>query len=196
MCRPAARATPPRKEILVPGTRTTVALALAMFTLTLAAAVGASPSSARDRSPGRAPKLQRQLDGVVAAGVPGAVLLVRDGDRTIRLTSGHGDLRPKTPMRAGDRFRVGSITKTFVATVVLELVAEQKLTLEDTVERWLPGVVPNGEGITVRQLLNHTSGLFAFGGARDFVKQAFRDPLHVWSPREIVAIATAHPPTL
>src|SRR4051812_44427883 len=169
MCRPAARPTPPRKEILVPGTRTTVALALAMFTLTLAAAVGASPSSARDRSPERAPKLQRRLDGVVAAGVPGAVLLVRDGDQTIRLTSGHGALRPKTPMRAGDRFRVGSITKTFVAAVVLQLVAERRVTLEDTVEHWLPGLVPDGERITVRELLGHTSGLFAFGGDRDFV---------------------------
>ncbi|HMC70888.1 MAG TPA: serine hydrolase domain-containing protein, partial [Mycobacteriales bacterium] len=85
--------------------------------------------------------LQRSLDQLVAAGVPGAVLLVRKGDRTIRLTSGYGNLNPKTPMRAGDRFRVGSITKTFVATVALQLVGERKLALEDNVERWLPGVV-------------------------------------------------------
>jgi D-alanyl-D-alanine carboxypeptidase len=122
------------------------------------------------------------------------VLLARDGDRTIRLTSGNGNLKPRAPMRAGDRFRVGSVTKTFVATVVLQLAGEGRLTLEDTVEHWLPGVVPNGERITVRQLLNHTSGLFAFGGDRDFVTQAVRDPLRAWTPLEIVAIATAHPP--
>ena len=97
-------------------------------------------------------------------------------------------------MRAGDRFRVGSVTKTFVATVVLQLVGEGRLGLEDSVERWLPGVVPNGAGITVRQLLNHTSGLFAYGGDSDFVMEATRNPLRVWTPREIVAIATAHPP--
>jgi D-alanyl-D-alanine carboxypeptidase len=131
----------------------------------------------------------------VAAGAPGAVLLVRDRDRTVRLTSGSGNVRPRTRMRASDRFRVGSITKTLVATVVLQLVAEQRLTLEDSVARWLPGVVPDGERITVRQLLNHTSGLFAFGGDREFVTRASRDPLRVWTPREIVAIATAHPPT-
>ncbi|MFY9578120.1 MAG: serine hydrolase domain-containing protein [Gaiellaceae bacterium] len=142
----------------------------------------------------REAQLQRALDQVVATGVPGAVLLVRDGERTTRLTSGYGSLRPRTRMRAGDRFRVGSITKTFVATVALQLVGEQKLGLEDTVERWLPGVVPNGTHITVRQLLNHTSGLFDYGGDRRFVADAFRHPLKNWTPRRIVAIATAHKP--
>jgi D-alanyl-D-alanine carboxypeptidase len=176
-------------------TRTTLTLGVALATFALAGVVGASASPARERSAGRDPKLQRRLDAVVAAGAPGAMLLVRDGDRTIRLTSGNGNLRPTTPMRADDRFRVGSITKTFVATIALQLVAEQKLTLEDTVARWLPRVVPGGERITVRQLLDHTSGLFAVGGDRDFVTQASRHPLRVWTPREIVAIATAHPPT-
>jgi Beta-lactamase len=56
-------------------------------------------------------------------------------------------------MRARDRFRVGSITKPFVATVVLQLAGEHKLTLADTVERWLPARLPDGERISVRQLL-------------------------------------------
>ncbi len=177
-------------------TRTHRQIALALALVVLAAAAPAAPASmASDRSAGRETKLQRGLDRVVTAGVPGAVLLVRAGRRTTRYTSGHGDLTPTTPMRPRDRFRVGSITKPFIATVVLQLVAEQKLTLEDTVERWLPGLVPDGERISVRQLLNHTSGLFAFGADRDFVTQAFQDPLRAWTPREIVAIATAHPPT-
>jgi D-alanyl-D-alanine carboxypeptidase len=170
-------------------------IALSLVLLALGAAgPAASASAARDRSAGRDARLRRALDQVVAAGVPGAVLLVREGGRTIRLTGGWGNLKPRAPMRTGDRFRVGSVTKTFVATVVLQLAGEGRLALEDTVERWLPGVVPNGDRITVRQLLNHTSGLFAFGGDRDFVTQAVRDPLRVWTPREIVAIATAHPP--
>lgn len=140
----------------------------------------------------REAQLQRALDQVVAAGVPGAVLLVREGDRTTRLTSGLDDLKPQRPMRAGDRFRVGSITKSFVSTVALQLVGERKLALEDTVERWLHGVVPNGKRITVRQLLNHTSGLFDYSGDRTFVARAFLHPLTDWTPRRIVAIATAH----
>src|SRR4051794_35192232 len=123
-------------------TRTHRQLALALALVALAAAAPAAPASAaRDRSAGRETKLQRGLDRVVAAGVPGAVLLVREGRRTTRYTSGHGRLKPTTPMRARDRFRVGSITKPFVATVVLQLVGEHKLTLADTVERWLPGLV-------------------------------------------------------
>jgi D-alanyl-D-alanine carboxypeptidase len=138
--------------------------------------------------------LQRALDELVAAGAPGAVALVREGDRTIRLTSGYGNLKTKTPMRATDRFRIGSITKTFVATVVLQLVGDRKLRLTDSVERWLPGLVPNGRAITVRQLLNHTSGLFSYDEDREFLAAADRDLLRKWTPRELVAIATAHEP--
>jgi D-alanyl-D-alanine carboxypeptidase len=163
--------------------------------LVLAAAVGATAAgSAPERAPVREQALQRALDEVVAAGVPGAVLLVREGNRTVRLASGHGNLEPRTKMRPGDRFRTGSITKTFVATVVLQLVGEGKLRLTDSVERWLPGVVPNGRRITVRQLLNHSSGLFDYGGDRKWLSAAYRDPMRRWTPREIVAVATAHKP--
>jgi D-alanyl-D-alanine carboxypeptidase len=171
-----------RKHVLI------ALLALvAAFTATVA---GAALEPAEAREPG----LQRALDNLVAAGVPGAVLLVREGGRTIRLTSGYGNLKPRTPVRATDRFRVGSITKAFVATVVLQLVGEKKLSLTDTVERWLPGVIPNGERITMRHLLNHTSGLFDYGGDRKWLEAAYRDPLRRWTPREIVAVATAHMP--
>jgi D-alanyl-D-alanine carboxypeptidase len=57
-------------------------------------------------------------------------------------------------MRPNNRFTVGSVTKTFVATVVLQLVGERKMALDDSVEQHLPGLVPNGAGITVRQLLS------------------------------------------
>jgi D-alanyl-D-alanine carboxypeptidase len=162
--------------------------------LALVVPAATSAAAARRLAGAQRPDLQRALDRVVAAGAPGAVLLVRDGNRTIRLTSGYGNLQPKTPMRAGDRFRVGSVTKTFVATIVLQLIGERRLALENTVERWLPGVVPNGKRITLRQLLNHTSGLFDYGGDQTFLAAAFRDPMRAWTPREIVAIATAHKP--
>jgi D-alanyl-D-alanine carboxypeptidase len=163
--------------------------------LALGVAVGATAAAAApQRAPAREPELQRALDRLVAAGVPGAVALVRDGNRTIRLASGYGNLKAKTPMLTGDRFRVGSVTKTFVATVVLQLVGEGKLRLTDTVERWLPGVVPNGRRITVRLLLNHMSGLFDYGGDRKWLAAAYRDPMRDWTPRQIVAVATAHRP--
>src|SRR4051812_815771 len=98
----------------------------------------------------------------MAASSPGAIVLVRDGSQTIRLAGGYAQLATKTPMNVDDRFRIGSATKTFVATVALQLVGEGKLSLADSVEHSLPGLVPNGRNITVRELLNHTSGLGEF----------------------------------
>jgi D-alanyl-D-alanine carboxypeptidase len=170
-------------------TRAKIAPLLALAVLVAAATV--VPASAATVPEA---KLQLALDQLVAAGAPGAIALVREGDRTIRLTSGYGNLKTKTPIRATDRFRIGSITKTFVATVVLQLVGEGRLRLTDSVERWLPGLVPNGRAITVRQLLNHTSGLFSYDEDREFLAEAERDLLRKWTPRELVAIATAHEP--
>jgi D-alanyl-D-alanine carboxypeptidase len=97
-------------------------------------------------------------------------------------------------MRPSDRFRVGSVTKAFVATVVLQLAGERKLSLADSVERWLPGVVPDGSRITLRQLLNHTSGLFDYVEEPGFVERQRATPTKAWTPAQLVAIATAHDP--
>lgn len=97
-------------------------------------------------------------------------------------------------MRAADRFRIGSLTKTFVATVVLQLVGEGRLSLDDSVERWLPGLVPNGDRITIRELLNHTSGLFDFTDDKAWVSTVIANPARDWPPRDLVAVAMAHPP--
>jgi len=142
-----------------------------------------------------APKLGRALDRLVAAGVPGAVVLVRDGRRTIRLTRGFADPAHKVRMTVADRFRVGSITKTFVSTVVLQLAGEGRLALDDTLERWLPGLVPNGQAITIAQLLNHTSGLFDYTLDPAVLRPYLRGDLRFdWPPRQLVARAITHPP--
>jgi D-alanyl-D-alanine carboxypeptidase len=139
--------------------------------------------------------LQRALDHVVATGPPGAVLLVRDGHRSLRLTSGYFDRRNRTPMRAADRFRVASITKSLVATVVMQLVAEGRLGLDDSVERWLPAAVPGGEQITIRQLLEHTSGLYDyFEDPRLMAPYERGEFAHRYTPRELLALGTSHPP--
>jgi D-alanyl-D-alanine carboxypeptidase len=95
-------------------------------------------------------------------------------------------------MRAIDRFRVGSVTKTFVATVVLQLVAEAKLGLDDPVDRLLPGLLPQGGSITIRELLDHTSGLFDYTEDAAWTGQVIAQPDRRWSPRELVAVAASH----
>ena len=69
-----------------------------------------------------AAKLRHDIRGLVAAGVPGAVVVVRDGRKAVRVAGGSARLKPRQPMRVDDRFRIGSVTKTYVATVVLQLV--------------------------------------------------------------------------
>jgi D-alanyl-D-alanine carboxypeptidase len=141
--------------------------------------------------------LQKQLDDVVAASAVGALAEVRDEHRVWRGTSGVAELGTTQPVAARSRFRIGSITKTFVATVVLQLVAEKRLRLDDTVEKWLPGVVPNGDHITVRQLLNHTSGLYDFKNTLtvppnpEFLDYRWR----TWTAAEQIQRAVANPPT-
>src|SRR3954465_3910271 len=116
--------------------------------------------------------------------------------RTIRRAGGSAARRTKSPMRPSDRFRVGSITKTFVATVVLQLAGEGRLSLDDTVEHWLPGEVPGGAAITVRQLLTMTSGLYDYidGGDDTVLRRELADPGVRWAPADLVAIAAAHAP--
>jgi D-alanyl-D-alanine carboxypeptidase len=166
---------------------------ISMLTLaaTAVTAVTASAASTPYR-PDRA-ELQRALDAVVRSGAPGAIVLVRDDRHAVRLASGFGDLATRRPLRPGDRVRVGSVTKTFVATVVLQLAAEGRLGLDDPIERWLPGLIPGGAVITIRQLLNHTSGLPDYADDA-FVRGLFDDPRRIWAPRELISRATTHPP--
>ena len=138
-------------------------------------------------------KLRAALDALQAAGSPGVIVLVRDGSQTIRLADGYAQLATKTRMTANTRFRIGSVTKTFVATVALQLVGEGKLSLDDTVEDWLPGLVPNGRNITVRELLNHTSGLAEFTSPALEAK-IVRNPTKPWSPQQLIALSTAQMP--
>jgi D-alanyl-D-alanine carboxypeptidase len=161
-------------------------------TILAVSAVPAMASAGPDR-----PGLQGQLDGVVAASAVGALAEVRDGREVWRGTSGVAVLGTTRAVPADGRFRIGSITKTFVATVVLQLAAEGRLRLDDSVEKWLPGVVPNGQNITLRQLLNHTSGLYdyvktlAFPPSPEFFAGRWR----TWTATEQIQQALVHPPT-
>ncbi|MFF4750034.1 serine hydrolase domain-containing protein [Streptomyces sp. NPDC002514] len=147
---------------------------------------------------------RRAMAAAVADGVPGVTAGARDVQGAWSATAGVGDTRTGAPRSAADRYRVGSITKTFVSTVLLQLEAEGRLSLADPVEKWLPGVVRghghDGRAITLRMLLNHTSGIYNYTADEDFgrayfVKDGFfqhRDD--TLAPSELVAIAMRHAP--
>jgi D-alanyl-D-alanine carboxypeptidase len=175
-----------------------------LFVLAICAALGlvAAGCAAEDEIQAEANKeekklLQPELDALVKAGVPGAVLVVDDPQADpITVVSGVADSKSGRPLRADDRFRIGSLTKPYVATVVLQLDEEGKLALEDSVEDWLPGLLPNGEEITVRQLLGHRSGLFEYGeDPRVLQPYLAGDYGYEWKPEELVRIATEHEAT-
>ena len=132
-----------------------------LLALALAAATGAGLLVASPwQRPGPAPPaVERALAAVLDAGAPGLVAQVQDGARSWTEAKGLASLDRRAPMRPADRFRIASLTKTYVAAVTLQLAAERRLGLDDPVARYLPGLLRDGSRITVRQLLNHTSGL-------------------------------------
>ncbi|RSM39960.1 serine hydrolase [Actinoplanes sp. ATCC 53533] len=132
---------------------------------------------------------------VVDAGAPGVIVRVDDGrGRATEIARQAPWTRADHTLAASDEFRMGSNTKTMVATVILQLVAEHRLRLTDPVSEWLPGLIPNGTAITVRMLLNHTSGLFNYTYDAAVLKAFTGQDTRVWTPRELIAAATRHDP--
>jgi len=167
----------------MPGAVRCAAAALVALTLV------ASPATAAS---GTTPAVAAR--GLVAAGAPGAIVVSRTPAGLRTAAAGAARLRPRQPMRVADRFRIASVTKSFVAAAVLQLVGEGRLGLEDTVGKRFPGLVPNGWSITIRELLNHSSGLFDYDEDAAWIKARFASPGRVWTPRELVRIATRHKP--
>ncbi|WP_218154123.1 serine hydrolase domain-containing protein [Nonomuraea pusilla] len=144
-------------------------------------------------------RLRRDAGAITALGVTGVQARVVTGDgRSLTATSGVADLTSRRPVPRNGYFRIASVTKTFVATVILRLAADGGLSLDDTVERWLPGVVSgngnDGRAITIRQLLQHTGGIHDdypdFTSARAFHRHRY----DAYTPEQIVARAMRHRP--
>jgi D-alanyl-D-alanine carboxypeptidase len=139
-------------------------------------------------------ELQRLLDDLVAAGAPGAAARVENEAGVLKAASGVADLRTGRPMRPELHFRAGSVTKSFLATLVLQLVADGRVELSDSLERCLPGILPYGDQVTVRHLLNHT------GGVPDDMAILYRTLYgsrqgrsRAWTPRELVSLMDDQP---
>jgi D-alanyl-D-alanine carboxypeptidase len=160
-------------------------------------AAGAGTASRAEASSGGLDRagLQTALDQIVATGATAALARVDSPAGSWRGAAGVVELgRPARPAATG-QFRVGSITKTFVSTVVLQLVGEGRLRLDDTLERWLPGAIPNGARITIRNLLQHTSGVFDYTDILfATIEDVLRARYHTFRPQDLVAIAAGQPP--
>ncbi|MEV6138034.1 serine hydrolase domain-containing protein [Nocardia sp. NPDC051990] len=150
-------------------------------------------------------KLQQLLDRIVVdVGIPGIIAEVRDEDGSTWFgTAGVADLETGKPRCREEHFRIGSATKSFTSVITLQLAAEGRLSLDDSVDTWLPGMVQghgnDGRVITVRQLLAHTSGLYLYSMDPDMrateTGPAFLEHRYDrYRPEDLVTIAVSRPP--
>jgi D-alanyl-D-alanine carboxypeptidase len=175
------------------GVLTAVAL-IASAAPAVAAPAVAAPLQHRDDT-GR---LLQQLQAMRGAGMPGVFAQVRDGSRTWNLAAGDADINTGRPVRPQFRHRIGSVTKTFVATTILQLVGEHRVDLDAPIADYLPDVVPGelGGQVTVRMLLNHTSGIADYAPVLFADLEAVEDlQFRTFTPQELIGIGLSQPPT-
>lgn len=190
-------ATPPTTPYRV-GMRKRHLLALALATVALAAAGGTAVATAEPAGPDE-DLLTQKLEALAEATDTAVVAEVRTGDQVWSQARGTRVDGGDEPAEPTDEVRIGSLTKSMISTVVLQLTQEGKLKLDDSVHDLAPGLLPYEETITVRQLLNHTSGVPDYfldiypslgeGSATDVETNR----LNEYPPEQIIDTATKRP---
>ena len=175
--------------------------ARAAFTLVIICGIGCSdpaamqaPAPVDNFDPVLGAKLQGVLDMVnadlscwgmtAAAWVPGKGMW--------HGANGRDDIHANTPMPRDGMFRIGSITKTYVATVFLQLDTEGKVSLDDKLSRWVPDF-PRAAEVTMRQVMSHTSGIYNYSENLVLLNEAVSHPTKVWTPKELLSYAASQP---
>lgn len=151
---------------------------------------GCHSSSSSDSSSSSLPvgQLQAMLDASVSDnGAPGAILAVRVGNSFWVGAAGKSNLATGEQMTPDMQVRLASVTKSLTAIIVMKLVEENILSLQDTIEKWLPGKVNRGNEMTVEMLLCHRAGVYSLTELEDFWSEMLADPLKDWSSNDILA---------
>ncbi len=155
-------------------------------------------------SPGRQKVREAMESAVNDLGAPSVVVQVQDDNGTWFGSAGPADTVTGAKRVPGEQLHAGSISKAYTAATVLQLEAEGRLSIDDTVDKWLPGVMTgngyDGTKVTIRHLLSNTSGLFATGMAlevqrRTVIRSALAEHrFDVWQPEDVLALALSEPP--
>ncbi|QIB46072.1 serine hydrolase domain-containing protein [Streptomyces aureoverticillatus] len=200
---PSRRSGKARRRRVTLGIAAALTVAVAVPTAVTHAVAGESegdsPAPAEASATERHTQFQRDADAVRDTGAIGVQARVSGGRHAPdTVTSGTADIRTGRPVPDGGHFRIASNTKTFVAAVVLQLVGERKVALTDPVEKWLPGVVRgngnDGRKITLRQLLQHTSGIHDDYPGIESAKEYQEVRFHPFTPEQLVERAMRHRP--
>ncbi|AGB23672.1 penicillin-binding protein, beta-lactamase class C [Mycobacterium sp. JS623] len=141
--------------------------------------------------------IAKRLDAAVnqamtAAGVPGAIVGIWGPDGDYVRAFGVADKTTRAPMKADFYSRIGSVTKTFTVTAILQLADQGKLGLDDSIAEFIDGV-PLGDRITLRQLARMQSGLVNYTATPEFQKAMFADPRRPFTPHELIDFAFTQP---
>jgi D-alanyl-D-alanine carboxypeptidase len=169
-------------------------LAGVLAAVTALAVTGAASATAQAAARIDRGVVQAGLDKIAADGASGVQIRVTDGRDSFTARSGVAEVGGHRPVPTTGHFRIGSITKTFVSTVTLQLVGEGRIGLDAPVSTYLPGLLPDGDTITVRNLLQHTSGLYNYTDSLPLDPAGFPTiRFKHFEPRELVALATSHP---
>jgi D-alanyl-D-alanine carboxypeptidase len=177
------------------------------YLLVAAVIIGATTALIGCSTLQRAVEIQSDLDGLTRSGVVGSIATLDDGTTTAVMTSGVPNRTDGDSIGKNDRVRIGSVTKTFTASLVLQLVAEGKIDLDAPIEQYLPGLLHgsgidgrgidgsgiDGSAITVRQLLQHRSGLPEFAGEPGADEWIAANEDRTLTPSAAVAIALGKP---
>ncbi|NJO16201.1 MAG: beta-lactamase family protein [Thioploca sp.] len=146
-----------------------------------------------------AQELQDLMENTVKQNqVPGAIILVNYQGKVWRGVAGKSRIDDKSQVFL-NKFRVGSVTKMFVASIVLALIQDPKnnLTLDDTMEKWFQNEswysnMPNGDKITIRDLLRHQSGLYNYTESSEIIASMYETPMRIFTPQELLAVSFIH----
>ncbi|CAM5716553.1 D-alanyl-D-alanine carboxypeptidase OS=Streptomyces antimycoticus OX=68175 GN=SANT12839_056330 PE=4 SV=1 [Streptomyces antimycoticus] len=190
-----------RSRVRRPPWQLTAALGLALSGCgTAATQAGRDADSRASGGGGQGGAVRGAVRRLAAQGdAPGAAVLIRRaGGGTRFVASGVADVRTGRRIHRSDHFRAGSLTKTVIAAVTLRLAAQGRLGLDDTLEEHLPGLVRghgnDGRNITMRQLLNHTSGLFDYTEDPALARQLSAAADGTRTPTSLVRTALTHRP--
>ncbi|WP_224360467.1 serine hydrolase domain-containing protein [Hyalangium versicolor] len=156
-----------------------------------------APAPTSVAATGQDPEIRAKLQAVLDAAAayeqsPGMAMVVQIGNtEPYYIVTGFQDESKTLKMTPEMNFRIGSMTKNFVGTAILQQVDEGKISLDDTLQKWLPNVFTNIDGskITIRMMLNHTSGIESYTNAYVWNRVVYSDPTHVWNaPTEFLKL--------
>jgi len=159
----------------------------------VACSIGGTAASATNLKPFDPVALQAVVEALgKELLLPGAMVLLHTPQGDFAFGYGATELGGTTPPRADTHFRIASNTKTMTAAVIVLLAQEGKLRFSDPVSKYVEGV-PNGDDITIGELLKMRSGLYNYTSAPELAESVDHDPTRVWTPEELLAIAFKRP---